>query len=836
MAAVPIVPVMPPPVAPPSIFFFVGDAPHWLPIMGSDPRVYTPADSVFAAVSPCLLWVASPPAPAAPTHLTCAFSDLEGLLHSCLHANEPALLNSAPTLRYTLPSKLSAVWDALVEQGFFDITRPRVHMAVLAAELLSAAEVASDDARLELALAETRYVELRAGAIRVASDWSDTILSSHLQLEGDESLRLEGLLMRSVAPRFLAGTDAVPGRYSPSSSLRKTMEVARAHVAANPMLAGDLRLVQACLYLLALPTSQFWKEMLLPPQLTRFPVGPQANLLAIVQTRSLVFGSVDDRKWALAGRLKEALMHFPNLSEVLVEKGFQPPLQLVALLEQLSTSLLPGADYLSVSSWGMLEPLVAATTPDRLAAGLCPDSAASRVQFHCAATIREAATAKLQVKEAVSGGTSGARYSGTKAVEFKAACLLLVPLLADPGSSYLPIYQTVVQSGNRLLFMYLMGLVETVPGQEVMTSLSVFKGYMPDYLGWCLAVDNLGGLPERGRSKRVEDDTLKALWAGDFSGALNLQNLAKTWEQALAGRSYQSLAAGELYGTTLDLKALLKFGARLMSGIRRHGNGMGSFTWVVQTAIDLLDSKPSATCDPADIDELVRWWVDAALAEAGRLFASELRKDADFSVPLLDVFLPSGASCIVTLVERQESHVSFDRWATTMPNTLRHILPANTTLISPSAGPVIRVARVIPVRAPSGAQTGGAQLALPAQAFAPVPAPSPAPAPAQSKIVVGSHQHHVKRADAQGVVHKKDSKNTHIWLSKRKCKIADLEAHFGKVVCLAALMSSCGGKARFSACDLGPLSAAPHPDHATVVSPAHKLPVMYRNELKQYFC
>jgi len=339
----------------------------------------------------------------------------------------------------------------------------------------------------------------------------------------------------------------------------------------------------------------------------------------------------------------------------------------------------------------------------------------------------------------------------------------------------------------------------------------------------------------------VEEDTPKALWAGDFAGALNLQNLARTWEQALAGRSYESLPVCLLYRDTLDLKALLKFGARLMNGIKRHGNGKGSFTWVVHTATDLLDSKPSATCDPADIDDLVQWWVDAALAEAGRMFAAELRKDADFSVPLLDVFLSSSASCIVTLMERKESLISFDKWATTMPNTLRRLLPSNNTatMISPSAGPVIKVARVVPIRTIPAAGPGSSHLALAAPnpaATAQAAAPAPSAAPAVSKAVVGSHQHHVKRADALGVVHKKTSKNTHIWLAKRKCKIADLEGQFGTIVCLASIMSSCNGKARFSACDMGPLSTNPHPDHSSFASPAHQLPASYRNDLKRYFC
>ena len=99
------------------------------------------------------------------------------------------------------------------------------------------------------------------------------------------------------------------------------MEVARAHMARDPMLEPDLRPVAQCLALLALPVSQFWKEVLLPPHLTRFPVGPQAHLLDLVAARSLAYGSEDDRKRAVAGRLKEALVHFPALEEVPIDGG-----------------------------------------------------------------------------------------------------------------------------------------------------------------------------------------------------------------------------------------------------------------------------------------------------------------------------------------------------------------------------------------------------------------------------------------------------------------------------------------------------------------------------------
>jgi hypothetical protein len=820
------VPVIPVPMVTPSAFTFQGDAKLWAPAMGGDPLIFAALDCVFVAVSPCLRWQPFPAAPAGQTHFTCAFSDLEGLLHSCAHTEDAALLSSAPTLRYTLPSALSAIWDALVEQGMFDISSPQSSLAVFAADLLLAANTAADDARMELSLADTRGVELRVGALRLASDWSDTILSSHLQDEGGGSLRREGLLLRAIAPRFLAAN----GRYTPGSNLRKMMEVARAHMAQDPVLALDLKVKDTCLHLLALPVAQFWKEVLLPPQLTLFPVGTQESFVELVSARNIAFGNVDEQKRAIAGRLKAAMLHFPSLSEVLVDSGYQPPQQVAALLEQLTRSLLPGASFMLVSTWELMEPLVAANAADRRAAALIPDTAANRVQFHCTATTKEIEVSKLQRKEAVGGGSGSTRYAGVKTDEFRNASALLLPLLADPETAYTTLYQTVVQSGSRLLFMYLAGLSETVPGHDILTSLSIHKGRMPGFLGWCMAVDDLGTVPSRGRDKHVEEGTVKALLAGDFAGTLNLQNLAKTWEQALAGRSYQSLPPGECYLDPLDLNALKKYGGRLLSGIRRHGVGRGSFSWVVDTALELLLSKPSATCDPADLDSLVQWWMDAALTEAGRMFASELRKDADFATPLQDIFLPADASCLITLGERLEAHKTFDQWASAMPHTLQMLIPAMNAPLPTTSGLVVKVAGVpkVPAQKALGAPTpapGGTQT-VPVKK-------TPAKGPA---VTLGSHSHHIRWADSKGKIHKNQAKNTHVFLAKKKVLITAVQKHFGKVLCIPVMMSSGTGSIRYSVCDQGPNSSAPHPDHATSSSVAHVFPQNYRNDIKKYFC
>jgi hypothetical protein len=65
-----------------------------------------------------------------------------------------------PTLRYTLPEKLSGIWDALVGQGLSDISKPIHSMSELAALLLLSANTAADDPRLELCLEHTKSVEL----------------------------------------------------------------------------------------------------------------------------------------------------------------------------------------------------------------------------------------------------------------------------------------------------------------------------------------------------------------------------------------------------------------------------------------------------------------------------------------------------------------------------------------------------------------------------------------------------------------------------------------------------------------------------------------------------
>ena len=79
-------------------------------------------------------------------------------------------------LRYALAAKLSAVWGALMEQRLFNIATPHSSMAVFAAELLLAANTASDDSRVELDLEDTKRVKLR-----VTAGCSDAALSFHLQ-------------------------------------------------------------------------------------------------------------------------------------------------------------------------------------------------------------------------------------------------------------------------------------------------------------------------------------------------------------------------------------------------------------------------------------------------------------------------------------------------------------------------------------------------------------------------------------------------------------------------------------------------------------------------------
>jgi hypothetical protein len=105
-----------------------------------------------------------------------------------------------------------------------------------------------------------------------------------------------------------------------------------------------------------------------------------------------------------------------------------------------------------------------------------------------------------------------------------------------------------------------------------------------------------------------------------------------------------------------------------------------------------------------------------------------------------------------------------------------------------------------------------------------------------SGLKIGSHAHHTKLADEQGVVHKKAVKNTHVFVGKLKCSLKALRKEFGPVLCLPAMMSRATGQMRYSVCNLGPASATPHKDHATMTSVAHVLPGNYRTLIKRHFC
>jgi hypothetical protein len=86
-----------------------------------------------------------------------------------------------------------------------------------------------------------------------------------------------------------------------------------------------------------------------------------------------------------------------------------------------------------------------------------------------------------------------------------------------------------------------------------------------------------------------------------------------------------------------------------------------------------------------------------------------------------------------------------------------------------------------------------------------------------------------KFADANGVVQSSSALNTQLWVGKKHCKIADLQAKYPKL-CWPALMSHLRGNSRFSVC-----MQHTHADHLTPTSAAHVFPAGYEHVMWNLF-
>ena len=304
-----------------------------------------------------------------------------------------------------------------------------------------------------------------------------------------------------------------------------------------------------------------------------------------------------------------------------------------------------------------------------------------------------------------------------------------------------------------------------------------------------------------------------------------------------------------------------KYGARLFDGINRHGQGVGSFSWVVDQAITLIEEKDAKSCPPQEQVNLAVWWMQAALQEAGSLYADDTKPDTDFSVPLHDVFLietPQG--CIAALETRISSITSWHAWAEHMPFTFQALqgpsdtistittASAATTVHNPVVSPVMAVPnRNTPAPAPAPAQNNRAGNRATASAVVPGRGKGKGKGKSQNNkgkgkgkgqqstaqvgvFTVGESASKVSRTDVNGTVQSNASLNTHTSLGSKRVCTKDLQAEFPGL-CVPSLMSHLHGDIRYTVC-----TQASHPDHKLPSSKAHVFPANYRKRVQQYFC
>ena len=368
--------------------------------------------------------------------------------------------------------------------------------------------------------------------------------------------------------------------------------------------------------------------------------------------------------------LPDALMTFDSLKDILIDAVPRSSSDLLALWSQLHGQYFPGADPLLPSSLSDVNSVVTTIEISRKAAALQPDNAPARVRFQCQHLISKSFVHKQEVKEgAISGKviTNKADAIHTSTFDETASqCLALID--SSTKVALHELYQIIFKSGNKLLQMYIMELTTGVQGSPIFMKLSKSKGKLPAYNGWCLSVDEDGFVPTAADGKAAP--CTDAIKSGDFAGDLHLLNLCKTWERLVKNKSpWVCISKDDLYQVQQHIRCMMKYGDRLFEGIGRAGSGKGSFKWVCEQGIEILDSEEESMAAPGDVQRKAQWWFDAALREAGELYAAELKKDTDFCQPLEDVFLPPSADCIRLLQRKNKATESLESWVADLPET-----------------------------------------------------------------------------------------------------------------------------------------------------------------------
>jgi hypothetical protein len=698
VAAAPAVPAGAP-VIPFMTFHFPPTHPDVYDVnMGSRPMLRVSADDIFLAVSAALPWVPLPPAPAAPTHYVCQYHEVECLLHSVFSMGSEPLLGSCPFLRYDLPSALCGVWDACVDIGGLDISRPINDLSALAAQLYRAALRAGNDPRLSLTFDKVGLLAAPPVTLAFARRWMYSIFSRHFADSTSDPCRVEAFLLRLLTPRFLR-----VDRDTPNSRFSQVLESSRVVMSQSSVLMTqtlDLEITNADNY--GAPVARYWSDLLPPLVLTKYPT--EGHVLAFVSDcHNYAYGPALDKHRAFVNLLPNALLHYEHLRNELDDKQTRSAGVVYVLLQRLADAYMESSGPLEddPSILTLLDRRVQLIAPSRMAAHIDPDTASARVQWHVAESTRVRAAVKADLKSQATGTPSGfsSRAVGLNTEEFRTSCARIATLLLVPHPKDNAVIQAILRGGSRLLVLCFLGRVPPIAGYPIFVDISPFKSRLPSYLGWSLSSDNMGVIPSGKEGKSVSEAEAKLLFLGNWAGPeLQILNMCKAWEATLKNAGFVGLPESDWYLQDQHLRCLRKFGLRVFSAMHCAGTGIGSFGWVVDTGQEILDMRAESGANAADIQALVQWWFHAALKEAGLFFSTQLRADSNFALPIQNIFLPASALCISMLPAKRAVHLQWDKFVNELPNTVAGLMsghsvasgvPINATAPSASHSSVV---------------------------------------------------------------------------------------------------------------------------------------------------
>jgi hypothetical protein len=642
--------------------------------MPAMPELEVLVDEPFAAWARGWIWTPHPAAPAQPTHLRCLYKFVEAVLHGCQRSEEDALLESGSFSRYDRPSQLSEVLLALTETGKLLMATPLDDIRLIMMACLKAAKNSRSDPRLLLTLAKTGQVQPAPANALLSSRWPLLVKTRHLAPSAANHLINEMVMYWRCAERF---TQAA--RVLQTSAFSILFESSRVRVETEtPPLAPYLQVQAVNFDTIAENVGEELASLEVQPELIKFPLTLATVLKDIKWSHQYCLGLVPSvRQSAFVIRLPDMLIHFHECGSVFTDNSGSTSFGLVPLVQQLvQAHFSTSQDPFSVETFRELEPRVAVINQQMHLDASPPTSIAGIVLWHERYLNRLATAHKLEQKQNSTSVNSSSKVAGVQSQEFKSIAPSIEATAAVATRSE-QTTQMVMKSECKILIMFMWELVGGVSGFQVFNTLSVCRGHLDSYLGWCLSVDSTGHVPHCAKGKVVPQWAVKATSKGCWfpANGLNLYNLCKAWEQMIAHRQWSEIPVEEWFMDNHINRVFRKFGNRYFEGIGRAGVGRGSFLWVCDQGIELLDSRYARSCSPKEVTDLVQWWFRAALTEAGDAFADATRQDTDFSQPLRNEFLvDTGTGCINKLALRLKSLDKWEEFAANMPETVASLL------------------------------------------------------------------------------------------------------------------------------------------------------------------